>query len=312
MKRRVLTFLILVTLLVPAGMGISLGPPLKLAPAGMGDQLKLPVESNSVRFMVIGDMGNGKARQYDLAKRMDEARQTFPFTFAITLGDNLYGDTAPEDFQKKFEIPYKPLLDAGVKFYASLGNHDSPNQRSYELFNMNGANYYTYKQGDIRFFALDSTYLDPKQLAWLETELRNAGSDWKICYFHHPLYSSARYHGPSTDLRLLLEPLFIKYGVNVVFSGHEHVYERIKPQHGIYYFTEGASGELRKGDLQVTAIQAKGFDADNTFMLIEIAGDQMYFEVISRAGQSVDSGMIQRQVPSRTNSSANQPPQKAR
>jgi len=103
-----------------------------------------------------------------------------------------------------------------------------------------------------------------------------------------------------------------KYGVNVVFSGHEHVYERIKPQHGIYYFTEGASGELRKGDLQVTAIQAKGFDADNTFMLIEIAGDQMYFEVISRAGQSVDSGMIQRQVPSRTNSSANQPPQKAR
>jgi hypothetical protein len=116
---------------------------------------------------------------------------------------------------------------------------------------------------------------------------------------------------PATDLRLQLEPLFIKYGVNVVFAGHEHVYERIKPQHGIYYFTEGASGELRRGDLQVTAIQAKGFDADNTFMLIEIAGDEMYFQAISRAGQPVDFGMIQRQAPNSATSSANQPSQQA-
>jgi len=296
MRRRVFIFLILFALLAPAGMGV---------------QLKLPVKSNSVRFLIIGDMGNGKKPQYELAKRMDEARQSFPFNFALTLGDNFYGGTTARDLQNKFEIPYKPLLDAGVKFYASLGNHDSPNQRSYKFFNMNGANYYTYKKGNVRFFALDSTYMDPKQLAWLETELRNAGSDWKICYFHHPLYSSARAHGPATDLRLRLEPLFIKYGVNVVFAGHEHVYERIKPQHGIYYFTEGASGELRKGDLRTTAIQAKGFDADNTFMLVEIAGDQMYFEVISRAGQSVDSGMIQRQVPASAASSAYQASQQA-
>ena len=191
-------------------------------------------------------------------------------------------------------------MRAGVKFYAALGNHDNPNERFYKLLNMNSATYYTYKKGNVRFYALDSDYMDPKQLSWLETQLRNdAGSgDWKICYFHHPLYSSGKTHGPATDLRLLLEPLFVKYGVNAVFAGHEHVYERVQPQKGIYYFTEGASGQLRYGNLRKSEITIKGFDTDRTFMLVEIAGDEMYFETISRTGAMVDSGVIQRQVQS--------------
>jgi len=87
----------------------------------------------------------------------------------------------------------------------------------------------------------------------------------------------------------------MKYGVNIVLSGHEHVYERVHPQHGIYYFTEGASGELRPNNLNKTAITDKGFDTDRSFMLVEIAGDDMYFETISRTGQTVDSGTIHRQ-----------------
>jgi 3',5'-cyclic AMP phosphodiesterase CpdA len=282
MRRRLFLFLSLLFLLAP-GLG--------------ADEFKLPLKSNSVRFAAIGDMGTGNAAQYEVAQRMVEAHQGFPFDSVIMLGDNLYGGSGPSDFEKKFALPYKPLLDAGVKFYAALGNHDNPNERFYKLFNMNGATYYTFKKGNVHFFVLDSNYMDPKQLAWLETQLRDAGSgDWKICYFHHPLYSSGRTHGPATDLRLLLEPLFIKYGVDVVFAGHEHVYERIQPQKGIYYFTEGASGELRYGNLNKTAITSKGFDTDRTFMLVEIAGDEMYFQTISRAGQTVDSGVIQRTV----------------
>ena len=79
------------------------------------------------------------------------------------------------------------------------------------------------KKGNVHFFALDTTYLDPAQLKWLEKELAVAGSDWKICYFHHPLYSSGAFHGSSTEMRSVLEPLFLKYGVQVVFAGHEHV-----------------------------------------------------------------------------------------
>jgi hypothetical protein len=272
-----------------------------LAPSLPADEFKLPLKSNSVRFAAIGDMGTGEAAQYEVAQRMVAARQDFPFDFVIMLGDNIYGGSSPKDFEKKFEAPYKPLLDAGVKFYAALGNHDNTNERFYKLFNMNGATYYSFKKGNVRFYALDSDYMDPKQLSWLETQLQNdAGSDeWKICYFHHPLYSSGKTHGPATDLRLLLEPLFVKYGVNAVFAGHEHVYERILPQKGIYYFTEGASGQLRYGNLRKSEITGKGFDTDRTFMLVEIAGDEMYFETISRAGATVDSGMIQRQVRTR-------------
>jgi len=210
------------------------------------------------------------------------------------LGDNIYGGKTPADLQKKFEIPYKPLLDAGVQFYASLGNHDDTNERFYKFFNMNGQQYYSFKKGNVHFFALDSDYLDPKQLVWLEKELANAGTDWKICFFHHPLYSSGAFHGSSTELRTILEPLFLKYGVQVVFAGHEHVYERLKPQKGIYYFTEGASGELRYGNLRKTDLTAAGYDKDRSFLTVEISGDDLSFQAISRTGVTVDSGSFHR------------------
>jgi len=254
----------------------------------------LPLKSGSVRFAVIGDMGTGDSPQYQVAQRMLEFHQKFPFTFAIMLGDNIYGGKTPADLQKKFEIPYKPLLDAGVQFYASLGNHDDTNERFYKFFNMNGQQYYSFKKGNVHFFALDSDYLDPKQLVWLEKELANAGTGWKICFFHHPLYSSGAFHGSSTELRTILEPLFLKYGVQVVFAGHEHVYERLKPQKGIYYFTEGASGELRFGNLRKTDLTAAGYDKDRSFLSVEISGDDLSFQAISRTGVTVDSGSFHR------------------
>jgi 3',5'-cyclic AMP phosphodiesterase CpdA len=178
-----------------------------------------------------------------------------------------------------------------------VGNHDNTNERFYKPFNMNGESYYTFKKGNVRFLVLNSNYMDPKQFAWLETQLRDAGNGgWKICYFHHPLYSSGKYHGSSVDLRQSLEPMFMKYGVDVVFSGHDHVYERVHPQHGVYYFTEGASGELRPGNLARSGITDKGFDTDRSFMLIEIAGDEMYFQTTSRTGDTVDSGVIHRTI----------------
>jgi predicted phosphodiesterase len=258
-------------------------------------QFKFPLKSDSVRFAVIGDMGTGAAPQYEVAERMVSARQTFPFDFVIMLGDNIYGGSSPKDFEKKFELPYKSLLDAGVKFYASLGNHDNPNERFYKLFNMNGANYYVFKKGNVRFFVLDSNYMDSKQLTWLEKQLQDAGDkDWKICYFHHPLYSSGKMHGSSVELRSLIEPMFIKYHVDAVFSGHDHVYERVNRQKGIYYFVEGSSGQLRDGNLAQKGLTEKGFDTDRTFMLIEIVGNEMYFDTLSRAGAEVDSGVLER------------------
>src|SRR5262249_25769822 len=138
------------------------------------------------------------------------------------------------------------------------------------------------------------------QLTWLEEQLSAVGktTDWKICYFHHPLYSSAAFHGSSVELRTVLEPMFLKYGVDVVFSGHEHVYERTKPQRGIYYFTEGASVQLRAGDFREMNLTAAGFDKDCSFLAVEVAGADLYFRTTSRTGEVVDSGIIHKSVPS--------------
>ena len=84
--------------------------------------------------------------------------------------------------------------------------------------------------------------------------------------------------------------------MDVVFAGHEHVYERVRPQQGVYYFTEGASGSLRPGNLATSAITAKGFDTDRSFMMIEIVDDDLYFETIGRTGVAVDSGVIHRTI----------------
>jgi len=82
----------------------------------------------------------------------------------------------------------------------------------------------------------------------------------------------------------------------VVFSGHDHVYERLKPQRGIYYFVAGAAGQLRKGNLRPSVMTAAAFDQDQSFMLVEIAGAEMSFQAISRTGKTVDSGVIHKEV----------------
>jgi hypothetical protein len=258
----------------------------------------LPNLAGSVRFLVIGDMGNGDREQYEVADQMAKLRARFGYTFVITVGDNIYGGESARDMERKFEKPYKPLLDSGVTFHASLGNHDNREQRFYKYFNMGGETYYTFKpEGgqSVRFFALESDNPDRRQLDWLEGELRGSGEDWKIAYFHHPLYSSGNRHGANLPLRKVLEPLFIEHNVSVVFTGHEHFYERLVPQHGIQHFIEGASGQLRRGNLaRNSPLTAKGYDQDRSFMAIEIAGDEMYFQTISRTGQIVDSGIVRR------------------
>ena len=130
-------------------------------------QLALPIKSGSVRFLVLGDAGTGGREQYEVANQMVSYGRRFPFTFAIMLGDNIYGSERPQDFVNKFEKPYQTLLDAKVPFYAALGNHDDPTQRYYKPFNMNGERYYTFTKGNARFFVLDSNYMDQTQIKWL-------------------------------------------------------------------------------------------------------------------------------------------------
>lgn len=265
-------------------------------PAKPALPLTLPLKEGSVRFAIIGDTGTGSKQQQQVADLMKQYREAFPFEFVLMMGDNLYGSETPADYKKKFQDVYQKLLDDKVKFYASLGNHDQPNERFYEYFNMDGKEYYRFTKGNVAFYALNSNYMDKKQLKWFEDELIKDTSDWKIAFFHHPPYSSGGKHGSDKQLREVVEPIFVKYGVNVVLAGHEHFYERIKPQKGIYYFISGAGGKLREGDVKERSpLTEKFFDNDMSFMLVEIVKGDMHFQVISRTGETVDSGVLANQ-----------------
>jgi len=277
----------------------------ELRPAA-GD-LVLPLRDGSVRFAVIGDSGRGDNPQREVANQMVAWRQRFPFTFVLMLGDNIYPPHAPDDYQTKFEAPYRALLDAGVSFHAAIGNHDEPDEINYKGFNMAGRRYYTFREGEkslkglagagARFFALDSRSVDRDQLAWLKKELDDSSSRWKIAYFHHPLYTSGRYQAGARSLRGALEPILIDGDVDVVLSGHEHFYERIVPQRGIAYFISGGAGSLRRGDIRPSPLNARGFDTDFHFLMMEISGDELWFQAISRTGATIDAGFVTRHAP---------------
>jgi len=265
-----------------------------LAPSpAIGQDLRLPMAPKSLRFAVIGDSGTGERPQYQIGQLMAHFREKFAFQFVLMLGDNIYGTKNAAGFRKKFEEPYRSLLDSEVKFYAALGNHDHSDEIYYKPFNMGGKRYYKFRAGNAEFFALDSDYMDPGQVDWLRQALSESNADWKICFFHHPLYSHARFHGEDVDLRAQLEPIFQQFHVNVVFSGHQHVYERLLPQKGIEYIVLGNSGQLRLHDLIPSIETAKGFDTDQAFMLVEIVGKQLHFQTVSRAGGTVDLGQFE-------------------
>ncbi|HJQ96963.1 MAG TPA: metallophosphoesterase [Candidatus Polarisedimenticolaceae bacterium] len=276
------------------------GPAEVLAKGTQEAPIPLPNAKGSLKFVVLGDFGVADKRQYSLGEEMGKFHDAFPFETVVLVGDNLYGAERPQDFKRKFEDPYKLLLDKNVKFYGALGNHDAREQRFYKLFNMDGKLYYSFKAPNesVRFFMLDSTYPVPDQITWLEKELADAKEDWKIACFHHPIYSSGGRHGSDLKLRESLEPLFIKYNVSVAFTGHDHFYERIKPQHGIVYYVVGSGGQLAIGDIAKNSpLTAKGFDTDNAFLAVEIQGDKMYFNAISTPGTIVDSGIVERRKP---------------
>ena len=267
--------------------------------------LALPSRPDSVKFAVIGDSGRGWAPQHEVARRMVEYRQRFPFGFVLMAGDNIYeGPATADDYRVKFEEPYAALLAEGVKFYAVLGNHDDPEQRNYPPFHMAGHRYYRFKPPanllagvvtDVEVFALDTTNLDEGQLAWLTEQLSKSNARWKIVLMHNPLYTSGRYGLQSRLFRWQLESTLVEHGADVVFSGHEHIYQRSHLQRGIQYFISGGAGSLRRGDGRETSVIARSFDRDFHFMLIEIADDAMYFQAITRAGLTVDAGVLRQE-----------------
>jgi hypothetical protein len=256
---------------------------------GAASPLPMPSLRGGTVFALIGDSGSGDQPQRAVAVAMltyfNTARH---FSFVLMLGDNLYHD----DYTGEFLEPYKPLLDRGVTFYATLGNHDRDLEIHFKPFNMGDQDRYSIDQGNARFVALNSNHpADPAQLKWLDGVFASAGDKWRICFFHHPLYSSGQHGAEARDvIRPALEEALVRNRVDVVFSGHEHLYERIRPQHGVHYFVSGGGGRNLYGYHQ-SAFDEIGV-SEHHFMVVEIAGDRLFFEAITQAQKLLDCGVL--------------------
>jgi hypothetical protein len=251
----------------------------------------LPGLTGSTSFALIGDSGSGDKAQQDVANAMLRYyTNAHRFTFVLMLGDNLYDD----DYVGEFSAPYKGLLDSGVLFYAAIGNHDRELEQHFKPFHMTDRLYFAFTEGNARFVALNSNHpADRAQLAWFDTAFGATGTKWRISFFHHPLYSSGEHAQESRDsIRPALEPALVRNKVDVVFTGHDHLYERIAPQQGIRYFVSGGGGR------NLYAFNKSAFDvvgySEHHFMVVELAGDQMFFAAITPQGRTIDCGVLWR------------------
>ena len=247
-------------------------------------------------FAVIGDSGTGSKKQYAVARALEDSWRKDRFDLVVMLGDNIYEKKGePPDFLERFEKPYETLLANGVKFRACLGNHDDAEAEiRYAPFNMEGRRYYTFRAGDglLQFFALDTKGLDADQAAWLDREAGASTATWKIAFFHKPIYTSAD-RGPSLKARVIFEPIFVKHGVDVALSGHEHVYERLRPQNGVQYFISGGAGHVDRRTINRSYPDfVTGNDTLPHFMRFHATADALTFQAIAASGDVLDSGRI--------------------
>jgi tartrate-resistant acid phosphatase type 5 len=282
---------------------------------GQGEVHTWAAKSQRLTFFVVGDFGNGKAPEYNVARAMWQefqrrASTADPVRFVLSVGDNVYGDdfglshtgSSDADWGPKFFEPYAPLL-ARVPFFPSLGNHDgNESERHHDMdvildnfaFPQNKpGRYYDFTYGGLaQFFALDSTsntesghakpdYLeDSPQFHWMQSEFSGAHPLWVIPFFHHPLFTAGPDHPPSMQQLRHWFALFVEHGVKVVFSGHEHNFQasEVGPSTGgIQFFVSGAGGELRTGNVQKNMRKAhiQAWAQQNHFLEVSIDGKTM-------------------------------------
>ena len=224
--------------------GVAAAPPASFRTAPL-------TGAGAVSFIAFGDSGTGSAEQRQLAGIMARDR----FDLALHVGDIAYGNSSGTG-DATYSTYQSLLFDIynwfpAVPFVPVEGNHDSrPSNgdgRAYlDLFSLptNGASvarpdhaerYYSFDYGPVHFVALDTEFAfqdaarRPEQLAWLEADLAATRQPWTVALYHRSPYSSGGEHGSDQVVRATFGPLFERYGVDLVLTGHEHAYERTVP-----------------------------------------------------------------------------------
>ena len=217
-----------------------------VTPTGPTTPAPVPTDAPALppfRFLAIGDFGAGTPEQHAIADRMCAVRERRPFDLVVTVGDNVYDDGHPDRFDEAFFDPYRCLLNAGVRFRATLGNHDIRTdggrpELNEPAFGFEGRNY-VFSRGGVRFVMADSNNMN---FEWLRSALTPEPTDrWTVVAFHHPVYATGEY-GPTPGFTPRLPRMFSRKGVDLVLNGHEHQYSATHKLRGIRYVVTGGGG----------------------------------------------------------------------
>ena len=264
------------------------------------------VTDDRVVFAAVGDTGTGGKNQMDVARAMVDAYGEEPYGFVAHVGDVSYYGSIVDRWPEVWEEPYRPLLEAGVEFQVALGNHELEEEASEDAQEWIAqrlarlgydSTYRVVRQGPVDLFFLDTS--TPRitgedsgaQLAWLRQALAESDARWKVAVMHHAPYSSSTKRGSDTELRDIVHPLFVEHGVQLVLTGHDHVYERTHPQDGVTYVVTGAGAKLSDvGSSDFTAVARRVLQ----FMLVEVDGDRMTVRALDTTGTTFDEVTLDR------------------
>ncbi|MDH5408182.1 MAG: metallophosphoesterase family protein [Gammaproteobacteria bacterium] len=213
-----------------------------------------PESRQSTRFWVIGDAGRAVPKQAAVRDAMlswvkqNPRKQQAYLDFMLTTGDNAYESGRNEEYQTGFFLPYKNILK-NIPVWPAYGNHDARRWAYFDLFSLpedaesggvasDTENYYSFDYANVHVIVLDSQVssrsADGEMAVWLRKDLAQTNKDWIIAVMHHPPYSKGSHdsdnesdsRGRLFDVRENLLPILEKGGVDLVFTGHSHVYER--------------------------------------------------------------------------------------
>jgi len=247
-----------------------------------------------VRFVAIGDSGNGGADQLAVLAQMN----TVPFDFMVHLGDIAYEAGSRNELERFFFSVYADVLEDFAVFPAS-GNHEYESEdavffREAFVLSENGApdgveRWYSYDYGDVHFVALDTEKVGAVQAAWLDADLEANRLPWTIAYFHRPAFSSGD-HGSDRNIQRQLGTILAKHHVPLVLSGHDHDYERTKAMDGVTYFVSGGGG---RGTRPVGWSSFTAFSESVChFLYVTVTKDELTVHAIDGTGQEFDSWVL--------------------
>lgn len=250
-----------------------------------------------VRFAVFGDSGSGKSEQYAVARQIAKHE----IDLILHTGDLIYPKGEDKDYKKKFYEPYENLIDRKF-FFPVLGNHDYGTnfaQPWIDNFALPGKErYYSFNLGNAHFTALDSCYPTDEMLEWLKNDLAWAdnpenGIAWKFVHFHYPVFSNTKDRWDSEWEKALWHPIFARYGVDIVFCGHDHIYTRFKPVDGVNYITEGAGGKNLYQTREHPLVERTN-NQEFGFGLVEITGNRLTFAHLNPLGWVIDEFVLEK------------------